>query len=95
MADLSNPAKLGPHAGRTAWDFMGDGSIMTPGTIIISVDYINGGNVPSIRIRVWMSEPIGIITIIRLLIDLLMLTKMLRLNKSQTLACMVTLPSIL
>ncbi|UKM64068.1 T9SS type A sorting domain-containing protein [Flavobacteriaceae bacterium GSB9] len=67
VADLSNPAKLGPDAGRTAWTFDPDGAdnapgggddgeIMIPGTIIVSVDYINGGNVPSIRIRVWMSE---------------------------------------
>ncbi|WP_370480358.1 hypothetical protein, partial [Tamlana flava] len=67
VADLSDPTKLGPNAGRTAWTFDpdgddnapgggDDGSILIPGTIIISVDYINGGNVPSIRIRVWMSE---------------------------------------
>ncbi len=46
----------GADGGRTAWTFNLDGSIATPGTIIVSVDYINGGNVPSIRIRVWMSQ---------------------------------------
>ncbi|OYX79683.1 MAG: hypothetical protein B7Y83_19240, partial [Flavobacteriales bacterium 32-34-25] len=46
----------GSDGGRTAWTFNDNGSIAIPGTIIISVDYINGGNVPSIRIRVWMSQ---------------------------------------
>ncbi|MES2239742.1 MAG: hypothetical protein V4497_05715, partial [Bacteroidota bacterium] len=46
----------GTDGGRTAWTFNADGSIAIPGTIIISTDYINGGNVPSIRIRVWMSQ---------------------------------------
>ncbi|WP_345015473.1 hypothetical protein, partial [Aestuariibaculum suncheonense] len=57
-ADLQDPAKLGPDGGRTAWtfDLAGDGDILIPGTIIISVDYINGGSVPDIRIRVWMSQ---------------------------------------
>ncbi|MCH4553296.1 PKD domain-containing protein, partial [Aestuariibaculum lutulentum] len=57
----------GGEGGRTAWTFDpngpddapnggDDGSILIPGTIIVSVDYVNGGNVPDIRIRVWMSE---------------------------------------
>ncbi|MEN9910165.1 MAG: hypothetical protein RLZZ540_3324 [Bacteroidota bacterium] len=68
VADLSDPTKLGPNGGRTAWTFDlagtsaedpfndNDGKILVPGTLIISVDYINGGNVPTIRIRVWMSQ---------------------------------------
>ncbi|WP_339918498.1 hypothetical protein, partial [uncultured Flavobacterium sp.] len=56
-ADLSVPGKTGPDGGRTAFTFDPlDGSVAIPGTIIISVDYINGGNVPSIRVRVWMSQ---------------------------------------
>ncbi|RVT75926.1 hypothetical protein EOD40_10770, partial [Flavobacterium sufflavum] len=47
----------GTDGGRTAWTFDPvTGAVDIPGTIIVSVDYINGGNVPSIRIRVWMSE---------------------------------------
>ncbi|MBJ6369211.1 T9SS type A sorting domain-containing protein [Snuella sedimenti] len=57
-ADLSDPSKLGPDGGRTAWTFDTDGTILIPGTIIVSVDYINGGNVPDIRIRVWMEESV-------------------------------------
>ncbi|WP_157515063.1 hypothetical protein, partial [Gaetbulibacter saemankumensis] len=55
-ADLADPTKLGPDGGRTAWQFDTDWSILIPGTIIVSVDYINGGTVPSVRIRCWMSE---------------------------------------
>ncbi|SEA03705.1 Por secretion system C-terminal sorting domain-containing protein [Flavobacterium gillisiae] len=56
-ADLSVPGATGPDGGRTAFTFDPlDGSVAIPGTIIISVDYINGGNVPSIRVRVWMSQ---------------------------------------
>ncbi|WP_189337166.1 SprB repeat-containing protein, partial [Flavobacterium laiguense] len=55
-ADLSVPGATGPDGGRTAFTFNTDGSVAIPGTIIISVDYINGGNVPSIRVRVWMSQ---------------------------------------
>ncbi|SDJ51120.1 hypothetical protein SAMN05192550_2204, partial [Flavobacterium glycines] len=47
----------GNDGGRTAWTFDATtGAVDIPGTIIVSVDYINGGNVPSIRIRVWMSQ---------------------------------------
>ncbi|MFL1013652.1 hypothetical protein ACIEHO_16190, partial [Jejuia sp. DST062] len=56
-ADLQDPTKLGPDGGRTAWTFDGTtGDIMVPGTIIVSVDYINGGTVPDIRIRVWIDQ---------------------------------------
>ncbi|SHN21779.1 hypothetical protein, partial [Flavobacterium xinjiangense] len=55
-ADLSVPGATGPDGGRTVFTFNTDGSVAIPGTIIISVDYINGGNVPSIRVRVWMSQ---------------------------------------
>lgn len=56
-ADLNDNTKLGPDGGRTAWTFdPGTGKVITPGTIIVSVDYINGGNVPTIRIRVWMDQ---------------------------------------
>ncbi|WP_281298500.1 T9SS type A sorting domain-containing protein [Flavobacterium limnophilum] len=57
-ADLNIPGKTGPDGGRTAFTFNADGSIAIPGTIIISIDYINGGTVPQVRIRVWMDETV-------------------------------------
>ncbi|GIZ09823.1 hypothetical protein FUMI01_25490, partial [Flavobacterium sp. UMI-01] len=57
-ADLSVPGKTGPDGGRTAFTFNPDGTVNIPGTIIISVDYTNGGNVPQVRIRVWMDEAV-------------------------------------
>ncbi|HEX9151987.1 MAG TPA: hypothetical protein VF842_07880, partial [Flavobacterium sp.] len=56
--DLTIPGKTGPDGGRTAFTFNADGSVAIPGTIIISVDYINGGTVPQVRIRVWMDEAV-------------------------------------
>jgi hypothetical protein len=51
-ADFSVPGKTGPDGGRT--EFLPStttehkiGEVDVPGTIIISVDYTNGGNVPS------------------------------------------------
>ncbi|PRZ27941.1 hypothetical protein [Flavobacterium granuli] len=46
----------GNDGGRTAWVFDASGNIITPGTIIVSVDYENGGTKPDVRIRLWMSE---------------------------------------
>ncbi|MES2239854.1 MAG: hypothetical protein V4497_06285, partial [Bacteroidota bacterium] len=57
-ADLSVPGKTGPDGGRTAFTFNPDGTIAIPGTIIISIDYTNGGNIPQVRIRVWMDEAV-------------------------------------
>jgi hypothetical protein len=57
-ADLSVPGKTGPDGGRTAWKFNPDGTVMVPGTIIVSVDYTNGGDNPVVRIRVWMDETV-------------------------------------
>ncbi|WP_366184487.1 T9SS type A sorting domain-containing protein [Flavobacterium ovatum] len=57
-ADLAVPGKTGPDGGRTAFTFNPDGTVDVPGTIIISIDYTNGGNVPQVRIRVWMDEAI-------------------------------------
>ncbi|WP_281226384.1 hypothetical protein [Flavobacterium aquiphilum] len=57
-ADLSVPGKTGPDGGRTAFTFNPDGTVAIPGTIIISIDYTNGGNVPQVRIRVWMDETV-------------------------------------
>ncbi|MDI5949256.1 T9SS type A sorting domain-containing protein [Flavobacterium yafengii] len=57
-ADLSVPGATGPDGGRTAWTFNPDGSVAIPGTIIVSVDYTNGGTSPQVRIRVWMDETV-------------------------------------
>uniref|UniRef100_UPI000555CBEE hypothetical protein n=1 Tax=Flavobacterium sp. ACAM 123 TaxID=1189620 RepID=UPI000555CBEE len=57
-ADLNDPAKTGPDGGRTAFTFNLDGSVSIPGTIIISIDYTNGGTSPQVRIRVWMDETV-------------------------------------
>jgi hypothetical protein len=35
-----------------------DGSVDQPGTIIVSIDYQNGGTKPDVRIRVWMDETV-------------------------------------
>ena len=58
LANLGTPGSTGPDGGRTAWTFNPDGSVAIPGTIIISVDYTNGGTVPQVRIRVWMDETV-------------------------------------
>ncbi|WP_413998939.1 hypothetical protein ACMDB5_14300 [Flavobacterium sp. W1B] len=58
VSDLSVPGATGPDGGRTAWTFNPDGSVATPGTIIVSVDYTNGGTVPQVRVRVWMDETV-------------------------------------
>jgi hypothetical protein len=57
-ADLNVPGKTGPDGGRTAFTFDTDGSVNVPGTIIISIDYTNGGTKPDVRIRVWMDETV-------------------------------------
>ncbi|MDZ4330660.1 MAG: hypothetical protein U0945_08760, partial [Flavobacterium sp.] len=57
-ADLSVPGATGPDGGRTAWTFNPDGTVAIPGTIIVSVDYTNGGTSPQVRIRVWMDESV-------------------------------------
>ena len=57
-ADLSVPGATGPDGGRTAWTFNPDGTVAIPGTIIVSVDYTNGGTSPQVRIRVWMDETV-------------------------------------
>jgi hypothetical protein len=47
-ADFSVPGKTGPDGGRTAFTSSTEhkiGEVDVPGTIIISVDYTNGGNV--------------------------------------------------
>ncbi|MFD2892797.1 hypothetical protein ACFS5J_12320, partial [Flavobacterium chuncheonense] len=46
----------GNDGGRTAFTFDSDGNVVTPGTIIISIDYENGGTRPDVRIRVWMEQ---------------------------------------
>jgi hypothetical protein len=51
------------------------GEVDVPGTIIISVDYTNGGNVPQVRIRVWMDEAVLIVMITRIHFVLLQLIK--------------------
>ncbi|MBP6587359.1 MAG: hypothetical protein KA208_04980, partial [Flavobacterium sp.] len=58
LANLGTPGSTGSDGGRTAWAFNPDGSVAIPGTIIISVDYTNGGTVPQVRIRVWMDETV-------------------------------------
>jgi hypothetical protein len=48
----------GNDGGRTAWVFDALGNVITPGTIVISVDYENGGTNPNVRIRLWMDESV-------------------------------------
>jgi len=58
LANLNTPGSTGPNGGRTAFTFNADGSVNVPGTVVISVDYTNGGTVPQVRIRVWMDETV-------------------------------------
>ncbi|MGL2987501.1 hypothetical protein ACSVH5_07890, partial [Flavobacterium sp. RSSA_27] len=58
VSDLLVPNSTGLDGGRTAWTFNADGSVNVPGTLIVSVDYTNGGTVPQVRIRVWMDETV-------------------------------------
>ena len=53
-----NLGNTGPDGGRTAWTFNTDGTVDVPGTIIVSIDYENGGTNPDVRIRVWMDEAV-------------------------------------
>jgi hypothetical protein len=57
-AGASDFTNTGTDGGRTAWTFDGDGDILVPGTIIISIDYEGGGTRPDVRIRVWMNSSI-------------------------------------
>jgi hypothetical protein len=50
----TGPADQG---GRTAFTFdANDGDLMTPGAIIVSINYENGGTKPEVQIRVWMHQ---------------------------------------
>lgn len=50
---LINP---GDDEGHTAWAFDGTGKITTPGDILISIDFENGGTRPLGSVRVWMRK---------------------------------------
>jgi hypothetical protein len=45
---------LGPDSGHTAWRFSNAGEILTPGDVIISTDFTQGGVTPHFSVRVWI-----------------------------------------
>ncbi|UQD56370.1 hypothetical protein [Flavobacterium sp. K5-23] len=46
------------EGGRTAFTFNDNGTVDVPGSIIVSIDYENGGTKADVRIRVWMEESV-------------------------------------
>jgi hypothetical protein len=44
----------GVDSGHTAWKFAADGRVITPGDVIFSFDFTNGGTVPVLTIRAWV-----------------------------------------
>uniref|UniRef100_UPI0025DDBD36 hypothetical protein n=1 Tax=uncultured Draconibacterium sp. TaxID=1573823 RepID=UPI0025DDBD36 len=49
---------LGDEAGHTAWHLNPDGSILTAGDLIVSVDFENGGTQPFTSVRIWVSDAV-------------------------------------